>query len=148
VDVHSVVYLPPLQSLFKKPKFNSTSNVHFLIMYPKSGGSENTFSQWIGITKLLDPVMKPLDVDVDYNGNVYGLGHKVVEDILKPTTKKWPFLVVNVQGGGYITEIPLISSNPLLFSTPISCKPIGLSMNVIVIGATNNSLSVLLAILV
>lgn len=112
-------------------------------MYPKSRGTENTFSQWIGITKLLDLVMKFLDADVDYNSSVYGLGHKVVEDILKPTTKKWPFLVVNGWGGGFNIEVPLISLNPPLLSILIGCKPIGLSMNVIVIGATNNSLSIL-----
>jgi hypothetical protein len=86
VDVHSVLYLPPLWSLFKKPILDSAPSVHILVLYPKSGGSENLFSKWTGITKLLDPIMRPLDVnEVDYNGGVCGLGHRVVEDVMKPT---------------------------------------------------------------
>jgi hypothetical protein len=47
--------------------------------------------------KLLDPVIKPLDVDeVDYNGGICGLGHRVVEDVMRPTMKKKCILVVNV----------------------------------------------------
>jgi hypothetical protein len=45
VDVHSMVYLPPSQSLFKKPKFDSTPSVHILVKYPKFGGSDNLFSE-------------------------------------------------------------------------------------------------------
>jgi hypothetical protein len=79
VDVHSVVYLPSLRSLFKKPKLDSAPNVHISILYPKSGGLENLLSEWTGITKLLDLVMKPVDADeVDYNGGICGLGHRVV----------------------------------------------------------------------
>jgi hypothetical protein len=71
--------------------------VHILVLYLKSGRSKNKFSEWTGITKLLDPVMKPLDADeVDYNGDVCGLGHRVVEDVMKPTMKKRCILVVNV----------------------------------------------------
>jgi hypothetical protein len=71
--------------------------MHISVLYPKSGGSEKKFSEWTGITKLLDPVMKPLDADeVDYNGGVCGLGHRVVEDIMKPTMKKRHVLVLNV----------------------------------------------------
>jgi hypothetical protein len=74
-----------------------------------------------GITKLLDPVMKPLDADeVDYNGGVCGLGHRVVEDVMKPTMKKKHVLVVNVWGGGNITEVALVSSN-----LPLLCTPVG-----------------------
>jgi hypothetical protein len=97
VDVHSVLYLPPSQSLFKKPKFDSAPSVHISILYLKSRGSENLFSEWTGITKLLDPVMKPVDADkVDYNSSVCGLGHRIVEDIMKPTMKKKRVLIVNV----------------------------------------------------
>jgi hypothetical protein len=68
VDVYSTVYLPSSRSLFKKPKLDSAPSVHISVLYPKSRGSENKFSEWTGITKLLDPVMKPLDADeVDYN---------------------------------------------------------------------------------
>jgi hypothetical protein len=68
-----MLYLIPSQSLFKKPKLNSAPSVHISVLYPKSRGSENLFSEWTGITKLLDPVMKPLDADeVDYNGGVAG----------------------------------------------------------------------------
>jgi hypothetical protein len=41
VDVHSVVYLPLLRSLFKKLKLDSTPSVNISVLYPKSGGSEN-----------------------------------------------------------------------------------------------------------
>jgi hypothetical protein len=51
VDIHSAVYLPSSQSLFKKPKFDSAPSVHILVMYPKSRGSDNIFSEWTGITK-------------------------------------------------------------------------------------------------
>jgi hypothetical protein len=75
--------------------------------------SENLFSEWTGITKLLDHVMKPFDVDeVDYNGGICGLGHRVVEDVMKPIMKKKQVLVVNVWGN--ITEVALASLNPPL----------------------------------
>jgi hypothetical protein len=94
--------------------------VHILVLYPKFGGSDNLFNKWTGITKFLDPVMKPLDADeVDYNGGICGLGHKVVEDIMKPTMKKKHVLVVNVWGGGNITEVALVSFIPPL-PTPLS----------------------------
>jgi hypothetical protein len=97
VDVHSVVYLPSSRSLFKKLKLDSAPSVHISVLYPKFGGSKNLFSEWMGITKLLDPVMKPVDVEkVDYNGGICGLGHRVVEDVMKPTMKKRHVLVVNV----------------------------------------------------
>jgi hypothetical protein len=94
--------------------------VHISVLYPKSRGLENLFSKCTGITKVLDPVMKPLDTDeVDYNGGVCGLGHRVVEDVMKPTMKKKRVLVVNVCGGGNITEVELVSLNPPLLYTPI-----------------------------
>jgi hypothetical protein len=94
--------------------------VHISVLYLKSRGSENLFSEWTGITKLLNPIMKPLDADeVDYNDGIYGLGHRVVEDVMKPTMKKKRILVVNVWGGGNITEVALVSSNPPLLCTPV-----------------------------
>jgi hypothetical protein len=129
VDVHSVVYLPSSQSLFKKPKLNSAPSMHISVLYPKSGGSENLFGEWTGITKLLDPIMKPVDADeVDYNGGVCGLGHKVVEDIMKPTMKKRRVLVVNVWGGRNITEVALVSFIPPLLYIPIGWQPIEVAM--------------------
>jgi hypothetical protein len=50
---------------------------------------------------------------------VCGLGHRVVEDIMKPTMKKKCVLVVNVWGGGNITEVALVSFISPLLSTPI-----------------------------
>jgi hypothetical protein len=120
VAAHSVLYLPPSRSLFKKPILDSAPSVHISVMYLKSGGSENLFSEWTGITKLLDPVMRPIDADeVDYNGGVCGLGHRVVEDVMKPTMKKNRILVVNVWDGGNITEATLVSLNPPLLCTPV-----------------------------
>jgi hypothetical protein len=130
VDVYSTVYLPSSRSLFKKPKLDSAPSVHISVLYPKSRGSENMFSEWTGITKLLDPVMKPLDADeVDYNNGIYGLGHRVVEDVMKPTMKKRHVLVVNVWGGGNITEVALVSFIPPLLYTPIGWQPIQVAMN-------------------
>jgi hypothetical protein len=120
VDVHSVLYLPPSRSLFKKPKLDSAPSVHISVIYPKSRGSENLFNKWTGITKLLDPVMKPLDTDeADYNDGVCALGHRVVKDVMKPTMKKKRVLVVNVWGGGNITEVALVSLNPPLLWIPV-----------------------------
>jgi hypothetical protein len=34
VNVHSVLYLPPSRSVFKKPKFDSAPSVHILVLYP------------------------------------------------------------------------------------------------------------------
>jgi hypothetical protein len=148
VDVHSVLYLPPSRSLFKKPKLDSAPSVHISVLYPKSRGLENLFSEWTGITKLLDPVMKPLDADeVDYNGGVCGLGHRVVEDVMKPTMKKKRVLVVNVWGGGNITEVVLVSSNPPLLCTHIGWQPIQLPLICIVTCITNCSLSIVLPFL-
>jgi hypothetical protein len=118
-------------------------------MYPKFGGSDNIFSEWTGITKLLNLVMKPFDADeVDYNGGICGLGHKVVEEVLIPTMKKMRLLVVNVWGGGNITKVVLVSLNPPLFYTPIGCQPIQLALNLIVTCAMNSYLSIVIAILV
>jgi hypothetical protein len=120
VAAHSVLYLPSSRSLFKKSILDSAPNVHISVLYPKSGGSENLFSEWTGIMKLLDPIMRPLDADeVDYNGGICGLGHRVVEDVMKPTMKKNRVLVVNVWGGGNITEAALVSLNPPLLCTPV-----------------------------
>jgi hypothetical protein len=108
VDVHSVLYLPPSRSLFKKPKLESAPSVHISVMYPKSRGSENLFSEWTGITKLLNPVMKPLDADeVDYNGGICGLGHRVVEDVIRLIIKKKRVLVVNVWAVGISPRLRL-----------------------------------------
>jgi hypothetical protein len=97
VAAHSVLYLPPSRSLFKKPILESAPSVHISVLYPKSGGSENLFNERTGITKLLDLVIRPFNADeVDYNGGVCGLGHRVVEDVMKPTMKKTRVLVVNV----------------------------------------------------
>jgi hypothetical protein len=145
VDVHSVLYLPPSRSLFKKPKLDSAPSVHISVLYPKSRGSENLFSEWTGITKLLDPVMKPLDADeVDYNAGVYGLGHRVVEDVMKPTMKKKRVLVVNVWGGGNITEVALVSLNPPLLCIPVRWQLIQLALICILTCITNCSLSIVL----
>jgi hypothetical protein len=119
--------------------------VHISVLYPKSRGLENLFSEWTGITKLLNPVMKPLDVDeVDYNGGVCGLGHRVVEDVMKPTMKKKRVLVVNVWGGGNITEVALVSLNAPLLCTPVGWQPIQLALNFIVTSITNCSLSIVM----
>ena len=92
------------------------------------------FSKWMGTKKLLDPIMKPVDADkVDYNGGVRGLGHRVVEDVMKPTMKKKYVLVVNVWGGGNITEVALINFISLLLSIPISWQPIEVAMYFIVL---------------
>jgi hypothetical protein len=145
VDVHSVLYLPPSRSLFKKPKLDSAPSVHISLMYPKSRGSKNLFSEWTGIMKLLDPVMKPLDADeVDNNGGICGLGHRVGEDVMKPTMKKKHVLVVNVWGGGNITKVALVSLNLPLLCTPVGWQPIQLALNFIVTCITNCSLSIVL----
>jgi hypothetical protein len=134
VDVHSVLYLPSSRSFFKKPKLDSAPSVHISVLYPKSGGSENLFSEWTGITKLLDPIMKPVDADeVDYNGGVCGLGHRVVEDVMKPTMKKRCVLVVNVWGGGNITEVALVSFISPRLSTPIGWQPIEVTVYIIIL---------------
>jgi hypothetical protein len=110
--------------------------VNISVLYPKSGGSKNLFSEWTGITKLLDPVMKPLDAnEMDYNGSICGLSHRVVEDVIKPTMKKRRVLVVNVWGSGNITEVALVSFNPPLLYTPIA-------MNIAAPSVWNNSLSI------
>jgi hypothetical protein len=49
VDIYSVVYLLSSQSLLKKPKLDSTPSVHISVLYSKSGGSENKFSEWTAI---------------------------------------------------------------------------------------------------
>jgi hypothetical protein len=75
--------------------------MHISVLYSKSGGSKNLFSEWTGIPKLHNPIMKPVDVDeVDYNGGVCGVGHRVVEDVIKHTMKKKRILVVNVGAVG------------------------------------------------
>jgi hypothetical protein len=147
VDVHSMLYLPLSRSLFKKPILDSAPSVHISVLYPKSRGSENLFSEWMGITKLLDPVMRPLDAnEVDYNGGICGLGHKVVEDVIKSTMKKKRVLVVNVWGGGNITEVALVSLNPPLLCTPVDWQPIQLALNFIVTCITNCSLSIVMPV--
>ena len=129
-----MVYLPSLQSLFKKPKLNSALSIHILVLYLKSRRSENFFSEWMGITKLLNHVMKPVDADeVDYNGGVYGLDHRVVEDVIKPTMKKRCVLVVNVWGGRKITKVALIIFIPPLLYTPIGWQPIEVAIYFIVL---------------
>jgi hypothetical protein len=148
VDVQSVLYLLPSGAFFKKPKFDSAPSMHISILYPKSRGLENLFSKWTGITKLLDPVMKPLDADkVDYNGGVCGLGHRVVEDVMRPTMKKKRVLVVNVWGGGNITEVALVSLNPPLLCSLVGWQPIQVARNFIVTSIMNCSLSIVMSFL-
>jgi hypothetical protein len=77
--------------------------------------------------------MKPLDADeVDYNGGIYGLGHRVVEDVMKPTIKKRRVLVVNVWGGRNITEFALVSFIPPLLYTPMGWHLIQVAKNFVV----------------
>ena len=124
-DVHSVLYLPPLRSLFKKLKLDSAPSMHISVLYPKSRGSEDLFNEWTRITKLLDPIMKPLDADeVDYNSGICRLGHKVMEDVMKPSMKKKVVLVMNVWRGGNISEVALVSFNRLLLYILVSYQPI------------------------
>jgi hypothetical protein len=52
-----------------------------------------------------------------------------VEDVMKPTMKKRHVLVVNVWGGGNITEVALVSFIPPLLYTPIGWQPIQVAMN-------------------
>ena len=86
-----------------------------------------------------------LDVDeVDYNGGVCRLGHRVMENIMKPTMKKKHFLVVNAWGGGNTTEIALVSLNPPLLYLPIGWQWIQLALNFIVTCITNCSLSIVM----
>lgn len=134
VDVHSMLYLPSSRSFFKKPKLHFAPSVYILVLYLESGGPENLFNKWTGITKLLDPVMKPVDADeVDYNSGVCGLGHKVVEDVMKPKMKKRCVLVVNVWDGGNITEVVLISFISPQLSTPIGWQLIEIAVYIIVL---------------
>jgi hypothetical protein len=91
--------------------------------------------------------MRPLDADeVDYNGGICGLGHRVVEDVMKPTMKKKRILVVNVWSGGNITEAALVSLNPPLLCTPIGWQLIQLALNFIVTCITNSPLSIVMPI--
>jgi hypothetical protein len=48
---------------------------------------------------------------------------------MKPTMKKTRVLVVNVWGGGNITEAALVSLNPPLLCTPVGWQPIQLVLN-------------------
>jgi hypothetical protein len=90
-------------------------------------------------------VMKPLDADeVDYNDNVCGLGPRVVEEIMRPIMKKKHVLVVNVWGGGNITEVALVSLNAPLLCTPVGWQPIQLALNFIVTSITNCSVSIVM----
>jgi hypothetical protein len=52
--------------------------------------------------------MKPLDADeVDYNGGICGLGHRVVEDVMRLIMKKKRVLVVNVWAVGISPRLRL-----------------------------------------
>jgi hypothetical protein len=71
---------------------------------------------------LLDFVMKPLDSnEVDYNGGNCGIGHKVVEDVLKSTIKNRPILVVKLWGVGNITKVALVNFIMLILSLLVGC---------------------------
>lgn len=75
------------------------------------------------MSMLLDFVMKPLDLDeVDYNGGNCGIGHKVVEGVLKSTIKNRPILIVKLWGGGNITKVALVNFIMLIFSLLVDCK--------------------------
>jgi hypothetical protein len=63
---------------------------------------------------------------------------------MKPTMKKKHVLVVNVWGGGNITEVALVSSNLPLLCTPVDWQPIQLALICIVTCITNCSLSIVL----
>jgi hypothetical protein len=89
--------------------------------------------------------MRPVDAEeVGYNGGVCGLGHRVVEDVMKPTMKKTRVLVVIVWGGGNITKVALVSLIPPLLCTPVGWQPIQLALNFIVTCITNCSLSIVM----
>jgi hypothetical protein len=63
---------------------------------------------------------------------------------MKPTMKKTCVLVVNVWGGGNITEAALVSLNPPLLCTPVGWQPIQLALNFIVTCITSCSLSIVM----
>ena len=82
-DVHNMLYLPAPQLQFKKFLLDFVTNVYLSITYLKTRSSDNPFSDFIGIIKLLDPIIKPLDWDkVNYKGGIYGIGHKLVELVI------------------------------------------------------------------
>ena len=55
--------------------------------------------------------MKAYDLDnVDYNGGNCGIGHKVLEDIMKPTMKNQYNLVISLWNGGNVTKMEVLYS--------------------------------------
>lgn len=56
----------------------------------------------------MDPMLKSVDGGIDWNDGACGVSHAVLEQLLKPAVRKTPVLIINVWGGGNITEIAMV----------------------------------------
>jgi hypothetical protein len=109
---HTVYYQPHPRAGFKKSDFDAKPLVTLTLTFPKRGEDSDhfdVFKRFTRIKKPLDWYQESADGDVDWSGGDCGVSHKVLEQLLKPTVKDLAVTVINVWGGGNITEIAMVS---------------------------------------
>lgn len=109
---HTVYYLPSPREGFKKSELDSLPLVTLSLTYPKPNDDDlwKGFKKHTGLAKPLEPVLKSVEGDIDWNDGACGVCHSVIEKLLKPAVRKSSVLVVNVWGGGNVTEIAMVST--------------------------------------
>ena len=109
----TVYYQPHPRAGFKKSELESKPMVALSLTYPKpvpDSDPVNDFKDFTGIKKPLDWYQESAEADIDWNAGHCGVDHRLLEQLLKPTVKDTAVTVINVWGGGNITEIAMVSS--------------------------------------
>ena len=118
-SVHTVHYTPSIRAGFKKSDLDALPHVTLSLSYPRSlaeGDLFRGFKKFTGIQKPLDwNHVCPVGA-VDWNDGLCGVDHDLLEQLLKPSLTAKKSTLVNIWGGGNITEIALVRLILLLYS--------------------------------
>lgn len=122
---HTMFYLPCKRAGFKKSELDASPLVTLSLTYPKTsaeGNLLNVFKKFTGIQKPLEWFQACPDGVVDWNGGLCGVDHSTLQTLLKPTLHSKQVVLINIWGGGNVTEIGLVSFG--MVPLPVGRQPI------------------------
>jgi hypothetical protein len=144
---HTVYYQPSPRGGFLRGEIETKPMVTLTLTFPKPDNRAEifpVFKRFTGINKSLDWYHVDVEGEVDWNGGMCGVGHGLLEQLMKPTLKSKDALVINVWGGGNVTEIALVRHSTYCLQGPsdisrssssVSCQPTYLVINFTSLGA-------------
>ncbi len=107
--VHIVYYKPSNRAGFKKSDIDSHPLVTLSLSYPKTlEGGFDVFKKFTGIQKPVDWFQTCPEGAHDWNSGDCGVDHETLERLLKPSLHSSSAIVINIWGGGNVTEIGLV----------------------------------------